>query len=247
VTDPAPGSGGRTPAPGEPTTERVKGIFSGIAGTYDRVNIVASAGIDRTWRRRTVGMAELGPDSRVLDLAAGTGDLTLAMARQGAPAEVLSTDFVPEMLEIAERKAQDYDGPTKIVFEAADAQDLPYEDGSFDVVTIAFGLRNLPDRAANMREVLRVLKPGGRYVVLEFSRPTSAAVRSAYGFYLGQVVPFLGGAIARDRTSYLYLRDSIRGFPPQAELAAEFEAAGFSRVTWRDLTYGVVAIHICEK
>jgi demethylmenaquinone methyltransferase/2-methoxy-6-polyprenyl-1,4-benzoquinol methylase len=247
VEQPASGSGGRSPAPGEPTTARVQGIFSRIAGTYDLVNIVASFGIDRTWRRRTVRMAALAPDSRVLDLAAGTGDLTLALARRGAPAEVVSTDFVPEMLEIAERKADAYEGPTRIRFEAADAQDLRYEDDSFDAVTIAFGMRNLPDRDANMREVHRVLKPGGRYVVLEFSHPKSALVRALYGAYLGHVVPFLGGVIARDRASYQYLRDSIRGFPVQEDLAAELEAAGFSRVSWQDLTFGVVTVHVCEK
>jgi demethylmenaquinone methyltransferase/2-methoxy-6-polyprenyl-1,4-benzoquinol methylase len=247
VEQPASGSGGRDPAPGEPTTARVQGIFSRIAGTYDLVNVVASFGIDRTWRRRAVRTAALAPDSRVLDLAAGTGDLTMALARRGEPAEVVSTDFVPEMLEVAEGKAEGYEGPTRIVFEAADAQDLRYEDGSFDVVTIAFGMRNLPDRAANMREVHRVLKPGGRYVVLEFSHPKSAVVRALYGAYLGHVVPFLGGVIARDRASYLYLRDSIRGFPVQEDLAAELEAAGFSRVSWQDLTFGVVTVHVCEK
>lgn len=231
---------------GLPTAEKVKGIFANIAGRYDLLNSLTSLGMHRLWRRRTVREAALTPESVVLDLAAGTGDLSLELARVGQPASVLGTDFVPEMLEVAERKAVDWHGPTALRFEVQDAQALTLPDATYDVVTIAFGVRNLPDRAADFREVLRVLKPGGRYLVLEFSRPR-AWFRPFYHVYLKLIVPALGGLIARDRESYTYLGDSIRRFPSQEELAAELRAAGFSDVHWHDMTFGVVALHVATK
>ena len=244
---PEPSEGESSPAPGEPTPDRVRGIFSLIARRYDAFNILSSFGIDRLWRREAVRAARATRTSRVLDLCAGTGDLALAMARLGRPAEVVATDFVPEMLEVAERKARSYSGRTKLAFQVADAQDLPFPDASFDVVTVAFGVRNLPDRAANFAEVMRVLKPGGRYVVLEFSRPGFAPWRWFYHAYLRLVVPTIGGLLAGDRASFVYLNDSIRAFPIQSALAAELRKAGFSAISWEDRTGGVVAIHVAVK
>ena len=235
------------PAPGQPTTERVHGIFSRLANRYDLFNIVSSFGIDRHWRRVMVRIAHLEPTDRVLDLCAGTGDVTLAMARQGRPAEVLGTDFVEEMLHVARRKAESYEGPAKVGFALADAQDLPFPDESFDVVTVAFGVRNLPDRAANFREVLRVLRPGGRYLILEFTRPPFAPWRWLYHFYLGNILPIIGAVIAGDRASFVYLAKSIRAFPDQRSLATELSETGFSHVAWHNLTGGIVAIHVASK
>jgi demethylmenaquinone methyltransferase/2-methoxy-6-polyprenyl-1,4-benzoquinol methylase len=229
------------------STERVRGIFARIAPGYDTFNALASLGIDRLWRRAVVRMADLGPGSRVLDLAAGTGDLSLALAAQGRPASVLGTDFTPEMLDFARVKAARRTGPTALSFQVEDAQALTLPDASFDVVTVAFGVRNFPDRAANFREVLRVLKPGGRYLVLEFSRPPCAPWRALYHFYLRTMIPFIGGLVVGDRPSFVYLNDSIRSFPAQEALAAELADAGFSSVTWRDLTGGIVAVHVAVK
>ncbi len=235
-----------TALPGTPTTDRVKHIFSTIAPSYDTFNILSSFGIDRLWRRRTVRLARPDRESVMLDLAAGTGDLTMAFARLGKPASILSTDFVPEMLEVGKRKAAKYRGPTTIEFQVVDAQSLPFGDATFDIATIAFGVRNLPERNRNFAEVRRVLKPGGRYVILEFSTPTFSAVRVFYHFYLRTVIPFLGGLLTHDRASFQYLNDSIRAFPPQRALAEELSAAGFTRVSWRNLTFGIVAVHIAE-
>lgn len=235
-----------TPA-GQPTTDRVRDIFSSIAPRYDRFNTLSSFGIDRSWRRATVRSCRLTRSSRVLDLCAGTGDLAFALAEQGTPEEVVATDFVPEMLAVAEEKAASYDGPTSMRFEVADAQELPFGDATFDVVTVAFGVRNLPDRAANFAEVLRVLKPGGRYVILEFSRPPFPPWRWLYHLYLRVVIPAIGGVLTGDRASFVYLNDSIRLFPRQAALSAELRAAGFTAISWENLTGGIVAIHTAVK
>jgi demethylmenaquinone methyltransferase/2-methoxy-6-polyprenyl-1,4-benzoquinol methylase len=237
----------KAPAPGEATSERVQGIFSHIAARYDLLNILMSFGLDRLWRRATVSMATPRPDDRVLDLAAGTGDLSLAMARLGRPAEVVGTDFVPAMLEVAERKLERYEGATKVSFSVADAQSLPFPDLSFDITTVGFGVRNFPDRAANFREVYRVLRPGGRYLILEFSTPPNRAWRALYRFYNRTVVPFLGALVAGDRASYEYLNESILRFPDQEHLAAELRAAGFAEVSWRNLSGGIVAVHRAMK
>ena len=234
-------------ASGLTNTERVRSIFASIAPGYDAFNAVASFGIDRLWRRNLVGGAGLTSGSAVLDLAAGTGDLSLALAKQGRPASVLGTDFSQEMLEVAARKGAAYDGPTALRFEVQDAQALTLPDSGFDVVTVAFGVRNFPDRAANFREVLRVLKPGGRYLVLEFSRPPFAPFRALYHFYLNVGIPLIGGMLTRDRASFVYLNRSIRCFPAQEPLAEELRAAGFREVSWRNLTFGVVAIHTAVK
>lgn len=234
------------PKAGIPTTDRVKGIFTHIAPSYDLFNILSSFGIDRLWRRATVRLSKPTHKSVMLDLAAGTGDLTMAFARLGRPASILSTDFVPEMLEVGKKKAAGYEGPTKIRFEVVDAQDLPFDDESFDIVTIAFGVRNLPDRAANFREVRRVLKPGGRYVILEFSRPPVPLVRWFYHVYLRFVIPNLGGLLTGDKPSFQYLNDSIRAFPTQLALATELHSAGFTQVNWHNLTFGIVAVHVAE-
>lgn len=237
----------RRPAPGEPTSERVLDIFSGIADRYDKFNRLSSFGIDRHWRREAVRAAKLTTGLRVLDLCCGTGDLSLALASEGRASEVVGTDFTPEMIALAKRKSAGATGRTSVTFQEADAQNLPFPDSSFDVVTVAFGIRNLPDRPANLREVLRVLKPGGRYVVLEFSRPGFAPFRAIYHLYLHVIIPALGGRLTGDRESFEYLRDSIRKFPDQASLAAEMRAAGFTAISWQNLTGGIVAIHTALK
>jgi demethylmenaquinone methyltransferase/2-methoxy-6-polyprenyl-1,4-benzoquinol methylase len=234
-------------APGRPTSERVRGIFSKIAGRYDVFNAMASMGIDRSWRRELVRTCALTPSSRVLDLASGTGDVAFALANLGHPAEVVATDFVPEMLAVAETKAAENPPAVPVSFSVADAQELPFDDESFDVATVAFGVRNFPDRPRNFAEVLRVLKPGGRYVILEFSRPTFAPWRRVYHVYLRHAIPAIGGMLTGDRDGFVYLNDSIRQFPTQPALAAELRQAGFQQVSWKDLSGGIVALHTAVK
>ncbi|MRS12130.1 MAG: bifunctional demethylmenaquinone methyltransferase/2-methoxy-6-polyprenyl-1,4-benzoquinol methylase UbiE [Actinobacteria bacterium] len=232
---------------GCPTTERVQTIFSTIAPRYDRFNRISSLGLDRSWRRRAVRYAGIAPADQVLDLAAGTGDLTMAILRYAEPAGLLSTDFVPEMLEVGEQKASRYQGETLVSFAVVDAQALPFHDDAYDVVTVGFGVRNMPDRAANFREVRRVLKPGGRYAVLEFSRPSPAPFRAVYHLYLRHVIPALGALLTRDRRAFEYLNKSIEAFPGRVALARELHEAGFSQVQWHTMTFGIVAVHIATK
>ncbi len=235
------------PAPGEATTDRVRNIFSSIAGRYDLFNRLASMGIDSGWRRALVRACALTPQARVLDLCAGTGDVALAIANQAAPHEIVVTDFTPEMLEIARTKSTSYRGSTRLTFAHADAQALPFGDDSFDVVTVAFGVRNLPERERNFAEVLRVLRPGGRYVVLEFSTPPWLFWRGLYHVYLRYAIPAIGGVLTGQREGFVYLNESIRRFPAQEALAAELRAAGFAEVSWRDLSGGIVALHTAVK
>lgn len=236
-----------TPDPGEATSDRVAGIFGRIADSYDSFNMLSSMGIDRVWRNAAVRAAKLTTGVRALDLCAGTGDLSFALARTGLPREVVGTDFVPEMLAVATRKMEGFKG-SELSFSVADAQDLPFPDSSFDVVTVAFGVRNLPDRSANFGEVHRVLKPGGRYVILEFSRPPFGPWRGVYHFYLRTVIPALGGTLSGgDRESFQYLNDSILRFPDQPSLAAELRAAGFAAIDWSNHTGGIVAVHTAVK
>ncbi|MDO8914966.1 MAG: class I SAM-dependent methyltransferase [Coriobacteriia bacterium] len=237
--------------PGVPTTEKVRGVFTRIARDYDRMNRVLSMGLDQGWRRRLVREAALTPGCEVLDVAAGTGDVAFAIARTGVPALVIATDFTPAMLDIARVRAASrpalVGGSTDVRFEHQDGQALTYEDGSFDVVTVSFGIRNMPDRAAGFREACRVLKAGGRYLILEFTAPRAVWFRPLFRFYLGVVVPLLGQLITGDRASYQYLNDSIMQFPTPEALAIELKDAGFSEVRWVPMLIGAVNLHVSTK
>lgn len=232
---------------GRPTTEKVRGVFSRIARRYDMMNSVISMGLHHRWRRRTVAEAGLTPGCVVLDVAAGTGDLALEFARTGLPAKVVVTDFVSEMLDIARVKAGGFSGATELVFEIQDGQALTLPDDSFDVVSVSFGVRNMPDRAAGFREARRVLKGGGRYLILEFTAPPAAWFRPLFKLYTGAIVPLLGALLAGDRASYQYLNDSIMQFPGAESLAAELREAGFSAVRWIPMLFGAVNLHVATK
>jgi demethylmenaquinone methyltransferase/2-methoxy-6-polyprenyl-1,4-benzoquinol methylase len=223
-------------------------MFGRIARRYDLANRVLSGGIDIYWRIQLVGAVRRTRPADVLDLATGSGDVALALERGLAPpARVLGMDFCAPMLEEAESKRSARHGPhSRLEFKLGDALALPLKDESFDAVTIAFGLRNMGARARCLCEMSRVLRPGGRIFILEFSKPWRW-VRPLYGLHLRHVVPRLAGILTGDRGAYEYLGASIDAFPSRDALSAEIRAAGFTDVTARAMTMGIVALHIARR
>jgi demethylmenaquinone methyltransferase/2-methoxy-6-polyprenyl-1,4-benzoquinol methylase len=215
----------------------VASMFDGVARRYDITNTVLSAGQDRYWRRATRAALQPLPGELVLDLAAGTSVSTVELARSGA--WCLAADFSVGMLHAGAQR------PVPKV--AADATRLPFADDSFDAVTISFGLRNVVDHVAGLREMARVTKPGGRLVVCEFSTPVVPVFSHAYKEYLMRALPRVARAVSSNPEAYVYLAESIRAWPDQPELARRIEAAGWSAVRWRNLTGGIVALHAAVK
>ena len=217
----------------------VGAVFRSVAPRYDLMNDLMSLGIHRVWKREFVAGLDPRPGRTLLDLAGGTGDITLGWRARGGGDAILS-DINPAMLAVGARRAADDAGVTVLV---ADAEALPLAPSSVDRVTIAFGLRNCTDKDAVLREAFRVLRPGGQFHCLEFSRVQVAALEAAYDAWSFRVLPLLGRVVARDRDSYQYLAESIRTFPDQERLAGMMAGAGFARVRWRNLTGGIAAIH----
>ncbi len=213
----------------------VAAMFDGVAKRYDITNDVLALGQTRIWRRAVVSAVRPLPGELILDLAAGTGTSSVPFAEAGA--HVIPTDFSLGMLRVGRQRQP------QLPFVAGDGLHLPFRDGSFDAATISFGLRNLSDRAAGLAEFLRVLRPGGRLVICEFSHPTLAPIRTLYTEYLMRALPAVATKVASNPEAYVYLAESIRAWPAQAELADELLASGFRGVQWRNLSGGIVAIH----
>ena len=219
-------------------------VFSSVARSYDVMNDLMSLGVHRLWKRYFVGTSGVRRGDAVLDLAGGTGDVAaLLHGRVGAGGRVVLGDINGDMLAVGRDRLTDRGLVAGIDYVQCDAQALPFPDRHFDLVTIAFGLRNVTDKAAALREMHRVLKPGGRVLILEFSAVQSALLKPLYDFHSFQVLPRLGKLIADDPESYQYLAESIRKHPDQATLKAMLEAAGFAQVDVRNLSAGIVAIH----
>lgn len=218
-------------------------MFAGIANRYDLLNHTLSLNIDKRWRRRVSAILKdilANPDADILDIACGTGDLAIELASKGNAA-VTGTDFCRPMLEIAAKKLP------KVALVEADAMALPFADNTFDAVTIAFGLRNLPNFANGLREMHRILRPGGRLVILEFSKTWLPGFGAMFNFYFSHILPRIGGAVSRSRSAYEYLPDSVSKFPDQQALAALVGQCGFSDVNYVDLTGGIAAVHTGTK
>ncbi|WP_189821193.1 demethylmenaquinone methyltransferase [Streptomyces finlayi] len=213
----------------------VASMFDGVAANYDLTNTVLSLGQDRAWRKEVTRAVDPGPGKRVLDLAAGTATSSLPFAATGA--YVVPCDFSIGMLSEGKRKH------AHLPFTAGDATKLPFRDESFDAVTISFGLRNVVDTDAALKEMFRVTKKGGRVVICEFSDPTWAPFRTVYNEYLMRALPPVARAVSSNPDAYVYLAESIRAWPDQAGLAKKLQQAGWSQVAWRNLTGGVVALH----
>ena len=212
-------------------------MFDRIAGVYDRMNSVMTAGMHHRWRERAADLAELQPGDRALDVATGTGDLALALKRRVGPAgEVVGSDFSERMLAIARGKSRE------VRFEWGDALALPYADGSFAAATVGFGARNFADLARGLREMVRVVRPGGRVVVLEITTPERPPLSWFFGLWFDRAVPALGRA-AGNQAAYSYLPSSVQRFPAPRALAAELAAAGLTEVRWLLTAGGIIALH----
>jgi demethylmenaquinone methyltransferase/2-methoxy-6-polyprenyl-1,4-benzoquinol methylase len=219
-------------------------VFSSVAGKYDLMNDAMSLGIHRLWKRFFVATAQVSKGDRVLDLAGGTGDIAaLLRPRVGDEGEIVLGDINAAMLRVGRDRMIDRGNVRGLQYVQLDAEKLPFPDGSFDLVTIAFGLRNVTDKDAALREMHRVLKVGGQARVLEFSEVKPDWFKPIYDFHSFQVLPRLGRLFAHDAGSYQYLAESIRKHPPQDELKAMMDAAGFARTSYRNLSAGIVAVH----
>ena len=219
-------------------------VFHSVASRYDLMNDLMSAGIHRVWKRFTIELSGVRRGNAVLDIAGGTGDLAARFAEiVGPTGRVVLADINDSMLKVGRDKLLDNGLLGNLEFVQADAQSLPFPDDSFDCVTIAFGLRNVTDKDAALRSMLRVLKPGGRLLVLEFSKPANPLLSKAYDTYSFKVLPLMGRLVANDAESYQYLAESIRMHPDQETLKEMMEDAGFSRCEFHNTTGGVVALH----
>ena len=226
--------------------EYVRTVFEQIAPRYDLLNHLLSFNIDRLWRRRALRALEWtrAPEGRYLDLCAGTLDVGAQLSRQrGFRGFILGADFALPMLQAGAGKAP----RATLAPVAADAQRLPLRDSSMDGATVAFGIRNVVSLDAALREVHRVLAPGARFVILEFTTPRSFLVRRVYQFYFHHLLPWIGGMISGHRTAYRYLPQSVAHFPAEAELARRMSGAGFEAVRWESLSFGVAAVHVGRK
>jgi demethylmenaquinone methyltransferase / 2-methoxy-6-polyprenyl-1,4-benzoquinol methylase len=217
-------------------------MFDRIAGRYDLLNSLMTAGLHHDWRERATDRAELRPGDSVLDVCCGTGDLTLALADRVAPGgHVIGCDFSEPMLDLAREKAAAR-GADGVRFEWADALQLPYDAERFDAVAVGFGVRNFADRDRGLRELARVLKPGGRLVVLEFTKPRRRPFSTFYSLWFDRIVPILG-KLTRDPEAYAYLAESVHSFPDPPALAAKLDAAGLERIRYTILAGGILTIH----
>lgn len=230
--------------PVDEKASRVADVFHSVAARYDVMNDLMSFGIHRLWKRLTIERAGVRPGHRVLDIAGGTGDLALKFSRIVGPAgQVILADINASMLNIGRDKLIDNGAGGNVDYVQANAECLPFPDNSFDCITIAFGLRNVTDKDKALASMARILKPGGRLLVLEFSTPLNPLLSKAYDEYSFRLLPRIGELVAGDADSYRYLAESIRMHPDQQTLKAMIEAAGLERVEFTNLTGGIVALH----
>jgi demethylmenaquinone methyltransferase/2-methoxy-6-polyprenyl-1,4-benzoquinol methylase len=229
-------------SPGEyrgPDPGKIRSMFASISARYDRANTVLSGGVHHLWRKKAVRRSAAAPGDSVLDCATGTGDLAIAFKKAvGTQGKVLGTDFVPEMLTVARTKAND------IEFEVADVTRLPFDDATFDVSSISFGIRNVNDPRKGLSEMARVLKPGGRLIVLEFGQPQGRLFGALYDFYRRRVLPRIGGIVTGEQDAYEYLERSAGRFPCGDEFVAMMRSAGdFASIDYIPLTFGIAYLY----
>lgn len=220
-------------------------LFDRIALTYDRFNHLLSLNIDKKWRRRAV--KGLSPSEDVLDVAVGTADLSIELMRQGKAARIIGIDLSSEMMKIGEKKVAANELQDRISFKLENAQQMSFADGSFDAVTCAYGVRNFSELDKGLQEFYRVLKAGGQLMILEFSYPSSKFVRFFYDFFFTQLMPLVGRAISKDKSAYIYFKDSVKSFIWGEEMLSHIKAAGFEDCRYRTMTLGISTVYYARK
>lgn len=235
-------------APAEISSKRVKAIFSDIAPNYDRFNRMSSFGRYKAWLHTLIDEAPINSRTRMLDIAGGTGDVTFEVCKQKKPGSVLLTDFTPAMLDIARQRLEaGENNGVPVELAVVDAQDIPYAGESFDVVTMAYGIRNMPKRDQALSEIYRVLRPGGSCCILEFSTPPNPVMRALYDKYLTLGIPTWGKITTGQREGFVYLSSSIKAFPDQEHFSKMLKNVGFRCVDYTNCTFGVAAVYIARK
>lgn len=236
-----------------PNKEHIRQMFGQIASDYDKLNHIMSLDVDKNWRRRAIRRL-LEPAScdpaeglHILDLACGTGDFALAMARADGGCRVTGVDLTEEMLAVMDRKVKDAGLQGRIAMETGDGEALRFADGTFDRVAIAFGIRNFEDKEKGLREMLRVLKPGGRLVILELSEPENGLMRACYNLYFLHILPWIGGAVSGSKSAYRYLPASVVKFPKKQAFMQMMGDAGFTHITHKAFTFGICRMYTGEK
>lgn len=229
--------------------DRIQKMFGEISGRYDFLNHFLSGGVDYYWRWRTVRKVRPHGDSPILDVCTGTGDLAIAYWKKaGGKTAVVGTDFTPEMLEIAREKSGKLNGKASLTFQQADTMDLPLESDTYQIVSVAFGLRNVSDTVAGLTEMARVCKPGGQVAVLEFSMPRNRLFGAVYRWYFRNILPRVGQLLARNsEAAYKYLPQSVSQFPQDEELAGLMQQAGLTNIQWTPLTFGIATLYVGVK
>lgn len=231
-----------------PSKEKIEGMFDNIAKDYDSLNHIMSLSIDKIWRRKAIKkIKDAGEAPRVLDVACGTGDFSMAIAKAVKKGEVIGVDISKEMLEVMRQKVLKNKLESMISQEVGDGEALRFPEGSFDRVVNAFGIRNFENREKGLREALRVLKPGGRLVILELSRPQNKIIRWFYDLYFLHILPIIGGKVSGDKAAYAYLPASVKAFPGKKEFTDELRRAGFVNITHRAFTFGICRMYTGER
>lgn len=227
--------------------EQVAAMFNAISPKYDALNRILSAGIDQSWRRKTLREIRATGALKLLDVATGTADLALALAKGIPGSKVVGVDISSGMLEVGRSKVRAKDLEGRVRLDLGDGEQLPYEESSFGAVTVAFGVRNFENLEQGLRDMRRVLEPGGTLAVLEFSQPTAWPLRSLYLFYFKNILPRIGRMVSKDASAYTYLPNSVQAFPYGEAFAAKLREAGFKSVRVRPLTFGVASLYLAIK
>lgn len=236
-----------TPYGGDaPKEQQVEQMFDSIAPAYDFMNRAMTLGIDRLWRRKAVGMLRASEPKKVLDVATGTGDLAILLARKLPQAEVIGVDLSSGMIKVGQEKIARKQLSDRVSLQVGDCLALPFDNAAFDCITVAYGVRNFADLEAGYREMRRVLRQGGKLCVIELSTPTNPIIKPLYNFYTKHVIPFVGRMVSKDTRAYSYLPESIAAVPQRESMCELMRRAGFSEARYRSLTFGVCTIYIAE-